>query len=457
MTENDVLAKIEAAKEQVAKRLDLSHNQLQLLPESIWSLTHLESLKLQGQLLERLPDSIGNLTGLKKLDLAYNRLSSLPESIGRLDQLVELNLGSNRLESLPESIGGLTQLKTLEAAGNRLQSLLDSIGNLIQLTHIALDGNQLRTLPESIGNLTKLKRILLRVNQLETLPDSIRNLLQLERILLSINRLRALPDSLFNLPVLASIEVNGNQLESLPENIGNLTTLESLDVSNNRLQALPESICELKQVSTLNFSNNHLQFLPKNFGQIKGRKLNLNLSNNPSLTSLPDGIKVVYLDISGCNLKQLPDTLQVWRRLDIGDTGLQALPPRFQTGSLEWRGVEIDERIAFHPETITAEEVIEEINVERRRVLLERMGHERFMQEAQPEILDVDEDKGGERWLLRIDLTNDEPLVCLNVADPSTGRKYMLRVPPTMTSCQQAAAWIAGFNNPADYRPIIET
>jgi hypothetical protein len=34
---------------------------------------------------------------------------------------------------------------------------------------------------------------------------------------------------------------------------------------------------------------------------------------------------------------------------------------------------------------------------------------------------------------------------------------YALRVPPTMRSCRQAAAWMAGFDDPDDYRPLVET
>jgi hypothetical protein len=44
----------------------------------------------------------------------------------------------------------------------------------------------------------------------------------------------------------------------------------------------------------------------------------------------------------------------------------------------------------------------------------------------------------------------------LKVTCPSTGHIHILRVPPNMRSCRQAAAWIAGFNNPDDYNPLIE-
>jgi hypothetical protein len=40
---------------------------------------------------------------------------------------------------------------------------------------------------------------------------------------------------------------------------------------------------------------------------------------------------------------------------------------------------------------------------------------------------------------------------------PSTGRQYIIRVPPTTPTCRHAAAWIAGFDNPDDYQPLIET
>ncbi len=117
----------------------------------------------------------------------------------------------------------------------------------------------------------------------------------------------------------------------------------------------------------------------------------------------------------------------------------------------------IDARIAFQPETITSQEVLAEQNAEKRRVLLERMGYDRFMEQAEAKILNEDMDRGGSRQLLRVEMTGDEALVCLSVLDPSTGRQYLLCVPPTMTTCHQAAAWIAGFDNPADYHPSIET
>ena len=125
--------------------------------------------------------------------------------------------------------------------------------------------------------------------------------------------------------------------------------------------------------------------------------------------------------------------------------------------SIRLRGVPVDERIAFRPESIAAREVLDEPNAERRRVLLERMGYDRFISQAGAQVLDRDTDRGGARQLLRVPLRDDEPLVCVAVRCPSTARQYVIRVPPALRTCRQAAAWIAGFDDPDDYRPLAET
>jgi hypothetical protein len=104
-----------------------------------------------------------------------------------------------------------------------------------------------------------------------------------------------------------------------------------------------------------------------------------------------------------------------------------------------------------------------ETNIERRRVMLERLGYETFFKQAQATELDQDFDPGGFRRLLRVELPlvrgwqQDEPLVCLSVICPSTARQYIIRVPPTMQTCHQAAAWVAGFDDPNLYHPVRET
>jgi hypothetical protein len=88
--------------------------------------------------------------------------------------------------------------------------------------------------------------------------------------------------------------------------------------------------------------------------------------------------------------------------------------------------------------------------------LIERFGYEKFLEQVGGVIRDRDRDAGGERQLICIAFDDDEPLMLLKVICPSTQHIHVLRVPPHIQSCHQAAAWIAGFNNPDDYSPVIE-
>jgi hypothetical protein len=105
---------------------------------------------------------------------------------------------------------------------------------------------------------------------------------------------------------------------------------------------------------------------------------------------------------------------------------------------------------------ISGWEILEIGNVELRRRMIERLGYETFVEQVGGLVRDRDRDAGGDRQLIYIPFEDDEPLMLLKVVCPSTGHLHVLRVPPHMRSCRQATAWIAGFENPDDYHPIVE-
>lgn len=59
----------------------------------------------------RLSGVLETLPQLKHLNLSHNQLTSIPESIGRLSQLESLDLSNNQLTSVPSPLRHLTQLK----------------------------------------------------------------------------------------------------------------------------------------------------------------------------------------------------------------------------------------------------------------------------------------------------------------------------------------------------------
>jgi hypothetical protein len=119
--------------------------------------------------------------------------------------------------------------------------------------------------------------------------------------------------------------------------------------------------------------------------------------------------------------------------------------------------MEVPNRIAFDPESITVEDILTERNVTLRSILLDRMGAESFVRQSRAKVVDMDRDRGGQRRLLRILFERGQDFVCLDVHCPSIGKQYFRRVPPQVRTCHQAAARVAGFRNPADYQPEVET
>jgi hypothetical protein len=238
-----------------------------------------------------------------------------------------------------------------------------------------------------------------------------------------------------------------------------LTRIHALKVGTLDLQGCVglESLPDGLDVWFLNLRGcNKLDRLP---ATAKIHNGSLNISGCSKISSIPSSIKnLATLDVSDCPLiTELPPKLEVGLWIDVGGSGITRLRAPNESVGLRWRGVAIDYRIAFQPDQLTSEQVLNEKNAERRRVMIERMGAEEFFRQAKPKVLDSDQDAGGKRQLLRVPLEGDEDIVCLACNCPSTGRNYFLRVPPDMKSCHQAAAWMAGFDDPAKYKPVMET
>jgi hypothetical protein len=161
------------------------------------------------------------------------------------------------------------------------------------------------------------------------------------------------------------------------------------------------------------------------------------------------------LDIGGCTgLRALPEDLQVFGPTDVARSGLQDWPPHLAKQRVLWRGVLVPPDVVFHPERLSPEVILKERNAELRRVMLERVGVEETLKRAGAVTVDVDRDAGGERRLVETPVDKMRYLLC---RCPSTGRVYLLCVPPGTLHCRAAAAWLAGFDDWERYQPEVET
>lgn len=82
-----------------AKKLNLSYNAIEKLPDTFIQLSYIKELDLSKNRLKNLPANFGYLQNLKSLDLLGNQLINLPSSFAELKSLQWLDLKENPLES----------------------------------------------------------------------------------------------------------------------------------------------------------------------------------------------------------------------------------------------------------------------------------------------------------------------------------------------------------------------
>ncbi|XP_063689665.1 leucine-rich repeat-containing protein 59-like isoform X1 [Bolinopsis microptera] len=110
---NSTLPVKDLAANKKGKKLDLSKNQITVLPDNfVFSMGHLVKLDLSANGLRVLPDNFGNLALLQHLDLFNNKLTVLPVGFYKLKLLKWLDVKENPLEYPVQEVVGLCRNDT---------------------------------------------------------------------------------------------------------------------------------------------------------------------------------------------------------------------------------------------------------------------------------------------------------------------------------------------------------
>jgi Leucine-rich repeat (LRR) protein len=108
--------------------LDLSNQNLLVIPDSVFSLTYLEYLQLGNSFTMYPPlSALGRDNGSGD---NLNKINELPNDIDRLRDLRVLGLSYNNLRSLPEEIVKLERLDTLDLSFNKHLSIATASATL---------------------------------------------------------------------------------------------------------------------------------------------------------------------------------------------------------------------------------------------------------------------------------------------------------------------------------------
>ena len=114
-----------------------------------------------------------------------------------------------------------------------------------------------------------------------------------------------------------------------------------------------------------------------------------------------------------------------------------------------WQGIRVWREVAENPSRLTSRYIVNTRNAERRRVLLEHLGYDRFLASAGAEI--VQQDDYGKLWRTNFEM-DGQPVTVVEVTNATqepdgSYRHYFLRVPPGTRTARAAVAWTFGYES----------
>jgi Leucine-rich repeat (LRR) protein len=262
------------------KRINLSHNILEALPEELCEVQTLVKLEAGDNRIRALPASVSKLTALSVLSLKNNSLESIPNEICRCFALKYLSLNSNKLSEVPRKITSLSHLSRLTIAANNISCLPVDMDRMNSLTHLEVSHNPLKALPPSLGALYEHLKVLLVQDcfELQDPPPTIlsagheqivnylrkvwRGLCTMRLVLtgLSMGSLVCLPH--FDLANLVEIRIDKNEIKYIPDIVCNFKQLVSLRFRENFVSIIPAETSKLTQLQELDMSKNKFRSMP---------------------------------------------------------------------------------------------------------------------------------------------------------------------------------------------------
>lgn len=233
--------------------LNLSNWGLNIIPESISSLSKLKHLILKNNNIETLPQSIGLLHGLRTLDLSKCKITTLPDSLINLHMLKKLSLNRNhKLEVIPQSI--IFIAKKYFSKKYIWEGVTSSDAFVLGLLEI-LTGLKLKRLRDDELILYRKKARHYKINNNGKVTGIYLFHSQLSNLTL-------IPEQLCSLECLQDLELPNNDIKVIPKSIQKLTMLKRLNLRNNIIEEIPESLNDLKNLNCLKLSGNRIEKPP---------------------------------------------------------------------------------------------------------------------------------------------------------------------------------------------------
>ncbi|KAI7808139.1 volume-regulated anion channel subunit LRRC8C [Triplophysa rosa] len=326
-----------------------SNNRLELqlfmfpgLPDTIFEVAELQSLKLEIINNVTIPASIVQLEDLQELSLyqcslkihsaatsflkenlkvlrvKFDDMRELPQWMYVLRSLEELHLIGSFSSDVSkyvtlDSLRELKSLKTLTLKSNFTkvpQSFVDVASHLQRLC-ICNDGTKLVML-NNLKKMVHLTELELLHCDLERIPHAIFSLSNLQMLDLKENNIRSIEEivSFQHLRKLTCLKLWHNSIAFIPEHIKKLGSLERLYLSHNKIEILPSHLFLCNKLRYLDVSNNDIRFIPPEIGVLQSLQ---------------------YFSVTCNKIENIPDELFFCKKLKtlkLGRNMLSVLSPK---------------------------------------------------------------------------------------------------------------------------------
>lgn len=338
--------------------LDVSCNELEVIPPMIGSMTRLTDLELSDNRLRSLPLELHMCTSLTKLNLRSNLLrlplAGLAEDkdIGVLLELLrtlfnargdDSSLGSrkgmqwldltNRMyRIIPTEVHALTNLTTLKCAGMGLEYVSPSLAGLAALEVLELHDNELHGLPDELQVMTRVKRLSVSRNWLKRLPYCIAGMCSLRELHADGNQVSVVFADVGRLTNLTELNLSANCLRQVTPALANVVSLVCLDLGGNQISFVPGEMAAMTNIRRLSLRDNYITELPLELHALADGAITIFDVNNNGLKSPPPEVVAKGMECMFDYMRRMSHA-QATTKLDLSDMGLTYLPAevmRFQ-------------------------------------------------------------------------------------------------------------------------------
>ena len=110
------------AKAETIDYVNLDRNELEKFPEELATLKSLKWLRLNSNRLSSLPD-LSALVSLRRIYLSHNRFDKVPETLSKLPSLTDIDLSNNPISEIPDWLAAKTGLESLNFSGTGVKAL----------------------------------------------------------------------------------------------------------------------------------------------------------------------------------------------------------------------------------------------------------------------------------------------------------------------------------------------